>query len=202
MKSITLRVLDGANRGEVYEGITVPVTIGREEGNTIQLNDERISRFHLKIQQDHEDLVLTDLQSTNGSRVNNEEVQLKILRKGDLISIGRSTLVYGSREHIQEQFDVSSTPSDDGGADKLVGMGRSLISEDPPALPKRLSPGQAAQLAELIEYLHIHLRHIIQDAEMSQRGQAVQLSQVKWQQIVDLQSRLAEYTNKIGKPAS
>jgi pSer/pThr/pTyr-binding forkhead associated (FHA) protein len=202
MKSITLRVLDGANRGEVYEGITVPVTIGREEGNTIQLNDERISRFHLKIQQDHEDLVLTDLQSTNGSRVNNEEVQLKILRKGDLISIGRSTLVYGTRELIKERIDISSTPSDHGSSDKLAGLAESLLSEDPPGLPKRLSPGQAAQLAEVIEYLHLHLRQIIQDAEMSQRGQAVHLSQVKWQQIVDLQSRLAEYTNKIGKPAS
>ena len=202
MKSITLRVLDGANRGEVYEGIQVPVTIGREEGNTIQLNDERISRFHLKIQQDHEDLVLTDLQSTNGSRVNNEEVQLKILRKGDLISIGRSTLVYGARERINERLDVSQTPPDPGAVDKFVAMGESLLSEEPPELPKRLSPGQAAQLTEVIEYLHVHLRHIIQDAEMSQSGQAVHLSQVKWQQIVDLQSRLAEYTNKIGKPAS
>ena len=202
MKSITLRVLDGANRGEVYEGITVPVTIGREEGNTIQLNDERISRFHLKIQQDHDDLVLTDLQSTNGSRVNNEEVQLKILRKGDLISIGRSTLVYGKREQIKDRFDIDSTPSDPGNrADKLAGIAESLISEEPPELPKRLSPGQAAQLAEVIEYFHLHLRHIIQDAEMTQRGQAVQLSQIKWQQIVDLQSRLAEYTNRIGKPA-
>ena len=81
-------------------------------------------------------------------------------------------------------------------------MGECLLSEDPPGLPKRLSPGQAAQLAEVIEYFHVHLRHIIQDAEMSQRGQAVQLSQVKWQQIIDLQSRLAEYMNKIGKPAS
>ena len=202
MKSITLRVLDGANRGEVYEGISVPVTIGREEGNTIQLNDERISRFHLKIQQDHEDLVLTDLQSTNGSRVNNEEVQLRILRAGDLISIGRSTLVYGAREHINDRLDVSSTPSDPGLADKLAGVAESLLSEEPPELPKRLSPGQAAQLSEVIEYFHVHLRHIIQDAEMSQRGQAVHLSQIKWQQIVDLQSRLAEYTNKIGKPAS
>jgi pSer/pThr/pTyr-binding forkhead associated (FHA) protein len=202
MKSITLRVLDGANRGEVYQDVSVPVTIGREEGNTIQLNDERISRFHLKIQQDHEDLVLTDLQSTNGLRVNNEEVQLKILRKGDLITIGRSTLVYGTREHINEDLDVSLTPSDAGGVDKLAAMAESLFSEDPPELPKRLSPGQAAQLAEVIEYLHVHLRHIISDAEMSQRGRAVHLSQVKWQKIVDLQSRLAEYTNKIGKPAS
>ncbi len=88
MTAITLRVLDGADKGKVYADLEVPVTIGREEGNTIQLNDERISRFHVKIQQDHDDLVLTDLESTNGCKVNNEEVHLRILRHGDLITIG------------------------------------------------------------------------------------------------------------------
>ena len=68
MVAVTLRVLDGADRGRVFEDFNAPITIGREEGNSIQLNDERISRFHLKIQVDHEDLVLTDLESTNGTK--------------------------------------------------------------------------------------------------------------------------------------
>ncbi|MEM7785619.1 MAG: FHA domain-containing protein [Planctomycetota bacterium] len=105
MSKITLRVLDGADRGKVFENVDVPVTIGREEGNSIQLNDERISRFHLKIQKDHEDLVLTDLESTNGSKVNNEEVQLRILRHGDLITLGRSTLIFGTRDEISERLE-------------------------------------------------------------------------------------------------
>ena len=67
MAHITLRVLDGADRGRVYDQMTVPITIGREEGNNIQLNDERVSRFHLKIQEDQGKLVLTDLESTNGT---------------------------------------------------------------------------------------------------------------------------------------
>ena len=58
-----------------------PITIGGK-GNAIQLNDERVSRFHLKIQEDGERLVLTDLESTNGTRVNGEDVQLCILRFG------------------------------------------------------------------------------------------------------------------------
>ncbi|MEM9411916.1 MAG: FHA domain-containing protein, partial [Planctomycetota bacterium] len=62
MSEVTLRVLDGADRGRVFEDLSAPISIGREEGNTIQLNDERISRFHLKIQLDHGDLVLTDLE--------------------------------------------------------------------------------------------------------------------------------------------
>ena len=100
MTPITLRVLDGADRGHVYEELEPPITIGREEGNSVQLNDERISRFHLKIQEDQDKLVLTDLESTNGTRVNGEDTQLRILRFGDVISLGRSVLLFGTREQI------------------------------------------------------------------------------------------------------
>ena len=52
MTMVTLRVLDGTDRGRIYEDVPAPLTIGREEGNSIQLNDERVSRFHVKIQED------------------------------------------------------------------------------------------------------------------------------------------------------
>ena len=87
-------VLDGADRGRVFDNLTPPITVGREEGNTIQLNDERISRYHVKIQEDHNRLVITDLESTNGTKVNNEDVQLRILRFGDMIQLGRSVLLF------------------------------------------------------------------------------------------------------------
>ena len=75
MTGITIRVLDGADRGRVFANLSPPITIGREEGNTIQLNDERVSRFHVKIQEDHNRLVITDLESTNGSKVNGTNVK-------------------------------------------------------------------------------------------------------------------------------
>ena len=62
---ITLRILDGRDRGKTFSEIEAPITIGREDGNTIQLNDERVSRFHAKIQQDHEQIVLTDLETVS-----------------------------------------------------------------------------------------------------------------------------------------
>ncbi len=105
MADVTLRVLDGADRGRVYENLPTPVTIGREEGNTVQLNDERISRFHIKIQEDQGKLVLTDLESTNGTRVNGEDVQLRLLRFGDVISVGRSVLLYGTKDQIVNRLD-------------------------------------------------------------------------------------------------
>ena len=219
MTLITLRILDGADKGKVFKDIEVPVSIGREEGNTIQLNDERISRFHAKIQQDHDDLVLTDLESTNGCRVNNEEVHLRILRHGDLITIGRSTLIFGSRVQINrrlERLNSTNGKSDEIGSKPVADHDQIALKEnwrddpnyqlalldfDPPQLPARMSPGQAAQLSELLEYLHMQIRRVIADAEVNSRRQKVEFSLEQWQKMLDVQSRLAEYLRKIGKPS-
>ena len=104
MALITLRVLDGADRGRTFQALPAPVTIGREEGNGVQLNDERVSRYHLKIHEDQRQFVLTDLDSTNGTKVNGEDAQLRILRYGDIISVGRSVLLFGSRQEIAERL--------------------------------------------------------------------------------------------------
>src|SRR6267143_397769 len=97
---VTMQVVDGVDKGRVFRGLPVPVTIGREEGNLLRLNDERVSRFHAKVQQDASDLILTDLESTNGTRVNGAVVQIRRLRFGDRIALGRSLLLFGSNEQI------------------------------------------------------------------------------------------------------
>src|SRR5256886_5112206 len=114
MTGITIRVLDGADRGRVFQNLAPPITVGREEGNTIQLNDERVSRYHVKIQEDHNRLVITDLESTNGTKVNNEDVQLRILRFGDMIQLGRSVLLFGSREQIAQRLAKLRADEGDG----------------------------------------------------------------------------------------
>src|ERR1700737_1683778 len=98
--SVTFQVLDGVDKGRVFRNLPVPLTIGREEGNLLRLNDERVSRFHAKVQQDNGDVILTDLESTNGTRVNGASVQIRRLRPGDQIGIGRSMLLYGTLEEI------------------------------------------------------------------------------------------------------
>ena len=215
--SLTLRVLDGADRGHIYRELDVPVTVGREEGNDIQLNDERISRFHAKIQRDHDRMVLTDLGSTNGTKVNGEDIQLRILRFGDLISVGRSVLLFGSREQIAQRLqDLRlSIAGDESGTDDSLGsipdfgfelncnddteMRAAMNILDPPELPDRLSPGQAAQLADLMSFLHIRMRSLIQSASENGPDRMVP-SFHKWQSLIDLQSRLAEYISQISNP--
>jgi pSer/pThr/pTyr-binding forkhead associated (FHA) protein len=219
---ITLRVLDGADRGQVFECLVPPITIGREEGNSVQLNDERISRFHLKIQEDQSKLVLTDLESTNGTRVNGEDTHLRILRFGDVIALGRSVLLFGTRDQIAARLEeLRNDGLDDTGrlaADEIVQRADSNslsfelklgASEDlqstlhipmPPDLPEQLSPGQAAQISELLEYLHLRTRLLIQSASVDEDQAVVTLTLAQWQELLDIQSHLAEYLRLIGDP--
>ena len=79
-----------------------PITIGREEGNSIQLNDDRVSRFHVKIQEDNRQLVLTDLESTNGTRVNGEAKMECVLQDGDVITFAGNRLVYRLEDAVSD----------------------------------------------------------------------------------------------------
>src|SRR5437588_102046 len=104
MAGVTFQVLEGIDKGRIFRELPTPVTIGREEGNLLRLNDERVSRFHAKVQIDNSDVILTDLESTNGTRVNGTVVQIRRLRHGDRVAIGRSLLLFGSNEEIAARF--------------------------------------------------------------------------------------------------
>jgi pSer/pThr/pTyr-binding forkhead associated (FHA) protein len=222
MSTVTLRVLDGADRGKLFDEVEPPVTIGREEGNSVQLNDERISRFHLKIQEDQGKLVLTDLESTNGTRVNGEDTQLRILRFGDVISVGRSVLLFGTRDQITQRLEelrndgISETSeliaeelaqrvdSKSISFELRLGSSEDLQSTLhiplPPELPTQLSPGQTAQVSEILEYLHLRTRVLVQAATLDEETGKATIPLANWQELLDLQSQLAEYLRTIGDP--
>src|SRR2546421_4563963 len=115
MPSVTFQVLEGVDKGRVFREIGTPVTIGSEEGNVVRLNDERVSRFHAKIQCDNSEIILTDLESTNGTRVNGNVVQIRRLRPGDRVGIGRTLLLFGSEEEINARMtalgSVATSPN-------------------------------------------------------------------------------------------
>ena len=222
MSGITLRVLDGADRGRIFQNVGAPITIGREEGNTIQLNDERVSRYHLKIQEDHDKFVLTDLESTNGTKVNGEDIQLRILKFGDMIALGRSVLLFGSREQIAGRLARLRDDNNDGAMtadpeqvqkaanfssldfelnwNEECDMQATLHALEPPDLPDRMTPGQAAQLAEILEFLHVRLRNLIHSASVENKTSKITLDLRQWQGLIDLQARLSEYLRLIGNP--
>ena len=114
MPLVTFQVLEGIDKGRIFREMPTPVTIGREEGNMLRLNDERVSRFHAKVQHDNGEIILTDLESTNVTRVNGTVIQIRRLRPGDRVSVGRSLLLFGSQEEIaarQATLGALNTPA-------------------------------------------------------------------------------------------
>lgn len=86
-----------------YKGKKIPVvgkiTIGRDKGNDIVLENVLISRFHAEIQKIKEDYFIHDLDSSNGTFVNDEMVpkgKYVKLKPSDIVKVGKTKLkIYG-----------------------------------------------------------------------------------------------------------
>ena len=93
----SLFVIQGRNRGTrftIHAGQGA-VSIGREAGNVIQLDDNEVSRRHAEIRRVGDADVVGDLKSSNGTFLNDARVDRAELASGDRIRIGRTILVYG-----------------------------------------------------------------------------------------------------------
>ena len=70
------------------------ITIGRDPNNVVVIKDHTVSRHHMQITQ-HDDgrIILSDLQSVNGTYVNGQRVEGTVeLHYGDIVKIGDTTL--------------------------------------------------------------------------------------------------------------
>jgi FHA domain len=223
MKTVTFQVLDGVDKGRVFRDLPIPVTIGREEGNLLRLNDERVSRFHAKVQLDNEDVILTDLDSTNGTRINGNPVQIRRLRPGDRVGLGRSVLMFGSNDEIAARAaaekaaarhaPLPQSKTIPGDVTAGAGLDYELSAEEEevdrfwtaaetklPNLPKKLSPSQAARLAELLDFLHRGLTAALSELRPTDDSTGVVVPYAEWQKIQAVQMLLARYLRAVADP--
>lgn len=69
------------------------ITIGRDANSDIALIDSGISRHHARIERRDGIMVIVDLESTNGVRVNGDLCAETVLRAGDKIQLGPDTIL-------------------------------------------------------------------------------------------------------------
>ena len=224
MRSVTFQILDGVDKGRVFRELEIPVTIGREEGNVLRLNDERVSRFHAKVQFDGGDVILTDLDSTNGTRVNGSPVQIRRLQPGDQISMGRSVLLFGSAAEINKRsaalrgqasatfVPLDKTVRDPGGLEPDGDFAVNLTElrheppewqprdQDLPPLPQKLTPAQSARIAEILDYLHRGVASAAENVTANDEGTQVRLPFHEWQKIQAVEMLLARYLRAVAEP--
>jgi hypothetical protein len=214
MSHLTFQIISGMEQGRIIQ-LTPPASIGREEDNHLRLNDDRVSRCHAKVQEDSGRIILMDIGSTNGTRVNGLPVQMRVLQIGDQISVGRTVLVFGSPEEIadrlRERNDQELNPDlptmrgdriDVEPAASALEKSPDFFPNGPPEIPAGLRPIQSAQLSDVLSFVHSRLQNVIEEAaeitEDQQTGMAVPFA--SWQHLLQVQMTLATYLQRLADP--
>ena len=135
MPNITLKFKDNViGRHPIGKGRSL--TIGRRKDNDIVIDNLAVSGHHAKIDAVGEAYVLVDLQSKNGSFVNEQLVTSHWLKDEDVISIGKHLLVFSLDDAAQE----GEVPP--AQIDKTMVMDtssyRSMMQKSAPLVPKPL----------------------------------------------------------------
>ncbi|AKQ64420.1 Adenylate cyclase [Myxococcus hansupus] len=86
---LKLIIEDDEGRKTVVPFVRDEITIGRQEGNTIRLTERNVSRRHARLVRLNGHVVVEDLGSYNGTRINGERIAGQSpLKEGDLVQIG------------------------------------------------------------------------------------------------------------------
>ena len=107
-----LTAISGRLKGSVFAIEELPVVIGRETSATLCIADASVSRRHSQIEKEAEDFVIADLESLNGTFVNDVPVKRRKLKHGDRLRIGDSQLIF--LMHDAEMNSSSEVHFDEG----------------------------------------------------------------------------------------
>ena len=90
--------ISGPRKGEQFELRANGSSVGRDPANAIVLDHLSVSRRHCLIFQKDEDWSIRDLDSRNGTRVNQIPVKERDLRHGDEVEVGDCLFLFVSQE--------------------------------------------------------------------------------------------------------
>ena len=104
---LKLIIEDDEGRKTVVPFVRDEITIGRQEGNTIRLTERNVSRRHARLLRQNGHILVEDLGSYNGIRINGDKIQGQVqVNEGDLIQIGDYDLAVQ-----RDEANQSATPT-------------------------------------------------------------------------------------------
>ncbi len=91
--TVGLEVIQAGDNSNLKTGGVLPladvITMGRKSDNIVVLDDKYVSSHHVKIYKRNNEYVIEDLDSTNGTKVNETRIENRVtLRTGDVIKVG------------------------------------------------------------------------------------------------------------------
>jgi predicted component of type VI protein secretion system len=123
--------------GQEFELSEALISVGRVEGNAIQLSHPSVSSRHAELRLEGGDYRLVDHNSTNGTRVNDERISESKLRNQDVVMFGNIILAYVSENALAAPpLPEASAKLEVGGAGGGRAVGFANLAPFPKAKPK------------------------------------------------------------------
>jgi hypothetical protein len=116
-----LVLLSAGMTGRIHELKVDKTTIGRVEDNTFQIPEPSVSSHHCEVLLRGSDIVVKDLNSTNGTFINGEKVSEKVLKPGEVLRLGQ----------IEMRLDTDSSPAPAGAAASPAAAGAGTAGKKP-----------------------------------------------------------------------
>jgi pSer/pThr/pTyr-binding forkhead associated (FHA) protein len=85
------------------------LSIGRSPGNDVVIDNLAVSGHHARLSIDEDHYVLEDMNSLNGTFLNNQRIRRSTLKDGDEIMIGKHSLVYRDEGGVLSRDMVEAT---------------------------------------------------------------------------------------------
>src|SRR3989442_10679772 len=123
----TLRVLNGSLEGQEIDLIPDPQTVGRGSSCNIKIGDAGVSSKHAKIWCEDGVFFVMDLGSTNGTFVNDRDVDREQLQDGDTITFGMT-----KAQFVADQPKPRAAPPAAGRGAAAPGRGGQARAVEPP----------------------------------------------------------------------
>lgn len=111
-----------------------PVTIGRSPQNVLAIDDQLASRQHCVIENHPKGYVLRDLDSRNGTKMNNAKVAKVLLKPGDVFAIGGTRFRYVDIKRTDDAAVIPLDPTSTG-----TPVATSNTQDDPQARLRQLA---------------------------------------------------------------
>lgn len=129
---------------QVFEIQDDLVSFGRSSENSIQVRDIKSSRKHCQIERTPTGWKLVDLESANGTSVNGQKVNHKMLEEGDVVAIGEVQIQFGEKPPALEPAAATvAMPSEVVPAADAASAAPAPVAPDPNRL-SRLSVVRAS----------------------------------------------------------
>lgn len=152
LRKCILVVIEGPSPKVKYDlGKKKISRIGKQNDNDIVINDKTVSRTHMEIEATLDSYLLRDLNSTNGTLINDIRVKEAFLSPGDVITVGNTKIEYQAfNEKVQMEPSKNTYFGEMVGKSKKMRQIFGVLERISPTLATVIIEGETGTGKELV----------------------------------------------------